>query len=46
MVDGPMQPHGPWGCMCGDCYAKAGLPLGVGLGQLYRRIRVETQSDD
>ena len=37
MIDGPMKPGGPWGCMCEQCYQKAKLPLGVGKGQLYRR---------
>lgn len=37
MVDGPIRPRGPWGCMCGECYAVSQLPLGAGLGQLYRR---------
>jgi hypothetical protein len=37
MVDGPMQAGGPWGCMCSLCYSKSRLPLGVGMGQLYRQ---------
>jgi hypothetical protein len=36
MVDGPMRRNGPWGCMCGNCYSKSCLPLGIGKGQLYR----------
>jgi hypothetical protein len=37
MVDGPMKPGGPWGCMCSQCYSKARLPLGIGKGQLFRK---------
>lgn len=36
MIDGPMMPGGPWGCMCIQCYSKKRMPLGVGKGQLYR----------
>jgi hypothetical protein len=39
MVDGPMHPDGPWGCMCATCYSKSRLPLGIGKGQLYRWYR-------
>lgn len=39
MVDGPMQPEGPWGCMCAACYSVSRLPLGIGKGQLYRWSR-------
>ena len=38
MIDGPMIPDGPWGCMCEQCYQKGQLPLGVGKGQLYRHV--------
>ena len=37
MVDGPMKPNGLWGNMCASCYRVSELPLGMGLGQLYRK---------
>ena len=37
MVDGPNVPGGPWGNLCAACYSKSRLPLGIGMGQLYRR---------
>ncbi len=41
MVDGPIIPNGPWGCMCAACYSKSRLPLGISNGQLYRWCRKE-----
>lgn len=38
MVDGPMKPQGPWGNMCSRCYRVTELPLGMGNGQLYRKV--------
>ena len=41
MVDGPMQPGGPWGCMCTLCYSKSRLPLGGAKPKFKLRHRQE-----
>lgn len=41
MIDGPMVPDGPWGCLCELCYLQNKLPFGPGKGQLYRRVEGE-----
>jgi hypothetical protein len=57
MIDGPIVLRGPWGCMCGSCYSKNQLPLGIGKGQLYRKMgerwhlvggypRIDLEGDD
>jgi hypothetical protein len=39
MIDGAMtQPKGYWACMCEDCFASNGRGLGIGVGQLYRKM--------
>ncbi|MCL4322023.1 MAG: endonuclease NucS [Deltaproteobacteria bacterium] len=37
MIDSPVGPGGPWGCMCAVCFNQAGGQIGCGSGQLYEK---------
>ncbi len=37
MIDGKLQDHGAWACMCADCFRFFGEGIAWGQGQLYLR---------